>query len=177
MIISSDKTWCMITPPKTASTMLHKLLILEPISASRTQWQHDQTVPVGARVIVSTRNPYTRSVSLYRHWLTSHKQREIEYPFADFMRDILQGNLTEFFNFTQDRWLKFVKRIDAMVRFEYLHKSLAIAIPQYDWEAVEIPRRNDNKIRLTSDPLENEHHREMIREWASRDFARLGYEP
>ena len=127
MLIDAINGWAIITPPKTGSTSLRHHFV-EKYSGK----QHDTDLPPTFRghVYVTTRNPYARAVSLWRHrlWDRSHEEglrgpREltVKTGFMDFLEEL--PSLGEFFQ-PMSWWIRNVQEPYGLLRLETLEASL-----------------------------------------------------
>lgn len=182
MIIAPDRAWCCLTPPKTGSTTLTELLVRAPFHGIYTGHQHDMDPPADVPlVLASVRNPWTRVISLWKHWTRDCWEEGQFGPrlaentdFTRFVERMLGRELEDFFAWPLDRWLRYV--LVSPLRLEYLRHDLSQHLPQYDWPTITIPRLNDTDLVLyTGQPLDLPRNRELVRWWAVDDFRRFGY--
>jgi hypothetical protein len=77
MLLKPDQSWAIITPPKTGSTTLSQFFA--PYYSGH---QHDTTLPEGftGKVYVTTREPFSRALSLWWHYLWSIATPLGSYP-------------------------------------------------------------------------------------------------
>lgn len=170
MIIASNWSWCLVTPPKTASTTLIALLP-KLTSAFYTGYQHDCRAFADGCLYVSVRSPWTRSVSLWRHKVGElHGQCHL-YPFTEFMREVIAGRLTDFFSFTMCDWLA-GEPFHGLIRLENLASGLQQLVPGYTGD---VPTLNTSHVNLGTWSMADEDRRLVLR-WAAEDFAKFGYE-
>jgi hypothetical protein len=192
MVTDLAESWCILTPPKTASTTLSQLFRDPHFRAVVTPEQHLMNPPPAARVIVSVRDPWTRAVSLWRHRLQElgDENRSL-CPFIQYMEDVCRSRLDDFFCFTLNRWLQHVPRVDDLIRFERLEEDLRAVLPAFDWDAIRIPHENRNPVLTDNHPLRNTKWarkttivrnpladpaaRQLVLQWCAEDFVRFGY--
>jgi len=167
MLIASDESWCVLTPPKTASTALSHYFSAHPEFGVKTtpKAMHTMEPPEGAKVLLIVRNPFTRATSLWRHRLGELQVEGEEwyhpetlqvdptkYTFLTFMDEVREQELDDFFWRTLTEWTRWVE-VDQVLQFENLHADLQAALPMLDWEKISIPFRNRNPILTENHPL------------------------
>lgn len=215
MVINHQNRWLFLGPPKTGTTTLTYLLtdghdwnIRKPLPQKRFggvrhAGQHAMDVSPECRgyfIFASIRNPFTRAVSLWRHWNSEGRQMKpcrAWMPFDDFVAHILCGSHTEppagagepspvdpFFYFTLSRWFQGVPRIDRLIRQESLEADLnalglaaAAAVPRFNQARAFNHTGAETAAPRTTDwralyTAETEAH---VRQWAQEDFDRFGY--
>lgn len=137
MIVSHAFGFVLVTPPKTASTSLHRFLSQPPFCAS--PWtseksdQHSADIPKGCAdylVITTWRHPLDREVSLWGH-SQSQASRERDHirpmTFAEFVHDF-QPTAWPLYSWSQKRW-RGGAEADVVLRFDSLYKDLMAARP------------------------------------------------
>jgi hypothetical protein len=180
MLMAADRSWCLYTPPKTASTTLSRWLPQTSLAAVYSGQQHDFKVPVDlpedALLLFVVRNPYTRAESLWRHRLNECANQGLPLPtFEEYLCAVRDQQLTPFFLTAQATWADQLPRIDRLLRFESLWSDLTRALSSYDWTTVQMPHYNRNSRKVQVSELQNSECRRLIREWAVTDFYRFGY--
>lgn len=174
MIVDQRNKWCILTPPKTASTTL-QIVFKEPkFSAAVVGAQHCMDPPEGVkRVLATVRDPWARTVSLWRHRCLESYQRLVrdtgedpfplrdetrhflaqaakEYPFMTFMDDVDDKRLNDFFSFSLCDWLQYVT--PEIIHLERLNEELKAALPDLPWDQEKLPFHNRN-VLVTSNHL------------------------
>lgn len=191
MIYSLDRMLVLFTPPKCASNTLHELLTKQScMSVIGPQMDggvdiHTTVLPwdVWSRLedytfVVSIRNPYTRTASLYGHykqyWPTPH------LTFVDFLRQLVLAPRFSFFNTTISSMLQPVEGpldgrppipITNYVRVENLSEDLSALgfdVP------VDLPKINSSD-NLGFEEFTSES-KDLVDLWSYYDFSRFGYQ-
>ncbi len=94
MLIHYQKRWVVITPPKTGSNSLNRLLTTPQFGGLPyfQGWHHNTEQPAEAadyQVYLSVRDPYARASSFYRFHLRDPWIREPWTPFSRFVQAVL----------------------------------------------------------------------------------------
>lgn len=190
MILFCDRELVIVTPPKTASDSLHRLLCSPPwdglavVGRSRTGQidKHLAELPaecLGFRVLATVRNPYDRLVSLY-HQFSRHETYwgRAGLAFWDFCNRVGRPDepipehthaLANLYRLNQVQWLDGLQ--PELVRVE----RLAAGLKSHGLAVEDVPRWNDSWRRATLDYFD-ESTLAAIREWARPDCERFGYQ-
>ena len=126
MIVSDTYRFVLISPPKTASTSLHRFLSQKPFRATKYKPsvelnQHDTDIPERCRdyhIVTCWRDPLDRNISLWRHsqsaWELKHGIPKLS--FEEFIREYQETSKRTFFREGQayyykrmPKWAKFTK--------------------------------------------------------------------
>lgn len=179
MIINTAKRWIVITPSKTGSTTLNRLLLSRQFGGELhiERWHHNITVPEWAAdftVYLSIRNPFARASSLYRHqWRDSYTSEPIA-PFCEFIEHCLMNRACgEYYWQTLMEWWPH----DAIpIRLEHWAEDLTMLEPDGPYV---IPTENiDPKLEHWSEVYDREPAAaSMVHSWARLDFEQFGYSP
>ena len=151
MIVSRLRRFVYLGPPKTASTSLH-VWLSQPLLCDR-EWspasgdQHGSQIPAEAIeffTFASIRNPYSRTVSLWRHGLVSGENENPPIPRLDFHEFAVRLPVTtEFYGASLATWLS-KARLHALVRVERIESILELPpLAPLKSELEPIPRLND----------------------------------
>lgn len=176
MIVDNENRWCILTPPKTASTTLNSVFGEHPELGGEVKGgQHEMDPPPGVpRILVTVRDPWTRTVSLWRHACLDRYQglcneasmepfplREEtrlylavaveDYPFLSYLDDVDAERLDEFFSYSLCRWLEGVNEAEP-IRFENLEADLRAVLPDVPW-GEKMPYHNRNVLVTVNHPL------------------------
>jgi hypothetical protein len=208
MVINHQRRWIYLGPPKTGSTTLTYLLTdgddfrrsaaprdLRVFGGMKHAGQHCMDIPrecASYFTFVSIRNPYSRAVSLWWHW--NCESRRLDRPrltFDQFLVRLLDSQADpasnalaggDFYHFTLSRWLRWVPRLDRIIRQEQLEGDLnelnlaaPITLPQINRSPAHrlgdgsLEKRGNWRDYLTSETASH------VVAWAKDDFERFGY--
>lgn len=177
LIINAKKRWVVITPSKTGSTSLNRLLISRQFGGTlhMDRWHHDVEIPEWAdecRVYLAVRNPYARASSLYRHqWRDSYTPEPIS-PFCEFIERCLMNRACgEYYWQTITDWWP---HDTPPIRLEHWAEDLNLLEPDGPYV---IPAENiDPKFEHWSEVYDREPGAaSMVHSWARLDFEQFGY--
>lgn len=213
MIINTEGKWLYIGPPKTGSTSLHSLLskppfygaFVDPTSGSDVPEQHNFHPPAELLagcdcnyiVAVSSRNPYSRAVSLWLHCCnqamnipsSTHKLSHplLNFPnFVDYLLDVKKGSDTTFFS-PQYKYLSPTVLAAGFrpIHLEDIRSDLSNFFRDFAIEVPTIPVSNSTRPLLKPDVRFSFHWTHVydfdlvkkVQNWAGDDFDRFGYSP
>lgn len=175
MLISPGR-WAIITPPKTGSTSLRSHFV-DLYSGN----QHDVNLPCdfSGRIFVTTRNPFARAVSLWRHYLWDcvHKEGlravyELKDPisFEGFLA--IRQQLSPFFG-PACWWIRDLRRPYTKLPLETIDAALQAA------GLLDVGQTIPQLNRTRHDPIASYYAKpalahEVIRQFCD-DFAEFGY--
>lgn len=188
MITAPDKSWRYLAPPRTGSSLLHRVLQDPRVGGIPSGHQHDMEHLAGARIVVGIRDPFSRAVSLWRHRRFdlgrkrfaqggSDKRRPFtdrEYPFRQYLEERRSGRLEDFYSFSLCDWLRYIREVHDVIPQEHLWTSALRVFP----ELCPMPAIRANASRAAKTerpPLADPACVELVRTWARGDFARFGY--
>jgi hypothetical protein len=190
MLIDFERRIVLFTPPKCGTMTLHEVLprfgakaVLGPQFDSGVG-EHTTLLPFDVwnaiesfRLVVATRNPYTRAASLFGHYRRYKPPPHL--AFQDFVEQFVVAPRHLFFNATIAAILEPVEspldgrrplRVDAFVRLEALADDLRRL--GYDAGGA-LPRVHALEHRGLAEytPVAQRH----VETWARHDFDRFGY--
>lgn len=182
MIINRAKRWLVITPPRTGSHSLNRLLSTETFGGTVTkhngQDHHESDVPewaAGFRAFILVRNPYARASSLFRWGLENHLAYVETGPipcFSRFVREAMIGrSWPEFFYRTIS---SYSSAQTIPLRLERLGRDLQSLEPRGQYHVTH-ENRDVQGIPWHRSYQDDPAARELVVEWASDDFERFGY--
>lgn len=190
MLVDLERRIVVFTPPKCGTMTLHDVLprfgakaVLGP-QFDAGVGEHSTLLPFDVwsaidrfRLVVATRNPYTRAASLFGHY--RHYWAPPHLAFPDFVEQIVVAPRHLFFNATIASILAPVEspldgrrplRVDAFVRLEALADDLRRL--GYDAGGA-LPRVHALEHRGVAEYTPDAQRR--IEAWARHDFDRFGY--
>ena len=188
MITAPDKSWRYFGPPRTGGTLLHTLLQEPPINGVYSGYQHDIEPLFGARNIVSVRNPFTRAVSLWRHYrytvgLEENGRHgvdehivpitEAEMPFKTFLEQMC--SMDDFYHFSLNTWLQDLRRLDHIIHMENFWPDILTAFPCLRTRPEPQPVNTSRAALVFADPYRNPWCADYVRKRWKSDFERFGY--
>ncbi len=177
MLIHREHRYVVITPPKTGSHTLARLLSRPVFGAQEyaSETHHNITIPAdcaGFRVYLSVRHPLARAVSLYRWRHQEDWGDEPIYPFLDFCRELVSP-LAKPFDATLVAWAGGLD-LSGTIRLEHLREDLAALGPRGDYV---IPHENiDPALRPPRWYYERTPEAlPLALQWGAADMDRFGY--
>jgi hypothetical protein len=183
VLIHRERRYVVVTPPKTGSCTLNRLLIRPPFGAflSFDYWHHNTAIPSdcdGFRVYLSVRHPLARAASLYRHLARDEWGNAAVHPFAEFCRRVLLTTPHDvFFGRTLCEWADSLNRpIAGVIRLEHVREDLAQIEPDgpfvVPWENAD-PALRPASFWFAGDP----NALPLALQWGRDDLERFGYVP
>lgn len=179
MVVHRGKGWAYIAIPKTGSTSLTRMLQMPQFGGEYTGRQHDTRLPGGAwkLVFATVRNPFTRAVSMYTHFLNEGTGKRIDFAdlsFERFCREQLieRRHADPFFHATIGYWIDAVGREVTPVKLENIQDDLtALKINRGRFPVIRINESRHKPWRTYYTP----EVETLVLEWAAKDFDRFGY--
>jgi hypothetical protein len=179
VLIHRERRYVVITPPKTGSNSLIRLLAHPQFGASlyHDHWHHNTAVPAdcaGFRVYLSVRHPMARAVSLYRHLARDEWGNEPVHPFPEFCRRILLGREGDpFFWRPLGEWAEGLE-LAGVIRIEHAREDLAALEPSGSYV---LPHDNQDPALRPPEWYYDQHPEalDLVAEWAAADMERFGY--
>lgn len=184
MVYNLDRLWVYLAPPRTGSTTLHQVLTGPPFHGVYGEWhasRWDQASkspePAWRYRFLSVRNPYSRTVSMWRVQQMDAQMSLGTYVRAC-LRDLHSAVVPSSGMFLPEQFqAEYAKGCDGAVHLETLRQDLT-ALPIYSGEPFELP-----KLHTTDDgkPYWRECYDEataaLVAEHFRRDFETFGYDP
>lgn len=203
MIINYEKKWIYIGPPKTGSTAISFLLTDGKYNPNKEIFtlknnnnffgisdggQHTPWPPNKINdeykdyfVFISVRNPFSRIVSLWRHWNSGKNLQETNIKknigLDEFLIMIIENKIDNgngFFTKTITDW---VFNYNYFIKQENIKKDLLnLNIHKYDFDIPFINKAMfSNKIKIDWKTVHNQNTIDLTIKWAKKDFENFEY--
>lgn len=203
MIINHEKKWIYIGPPKTGSTAISFLLTDGKYNPNKYDFklknnnnffginedgQHTPWPPNKINdkykdyfIFISVRNPFSRIVSLWRHWVFGKNFQETtikkDVSLNEFLIMVIENRIDNgngFFTYTLTDW---VSNYNSFIKQENIKDDLLnLNIHQYDFDVPIINKAMfSNKIKIDWKTIHNKNTIDLTIKWAKKDFENFNY--
>jgi len=169
MLINNYTKTIIITPRKTGSWTLEKTLPKYGWVSYGVDFQHETFIPEGFssyKVILITRNPYSRAVSL---WCQFKRENNINIDFITYIKDQLISKKDRYHYYTITDYYNNLYKVDHIIKLEEFNIEFG-------------------KLGINIDIIENYSEKDnfwykyyceesisLIKQWAKDDFDKFGY--
>lgn len=177
MIVITDRKIIFVTPPKCGSSTLHKHFcinnnkyVIGPQFDSRNGRtaidKHTYIIPyefLKFEKYIFVRNPYTRAVSLYNHYISYEKS---DINFDSFLEEVLINSISNVNFYSPLSQYSYHNCYDNFIQLEFMNEyllNLKLDPPNIKENV------SYNKIKLSN------YHKKIIQLWAKEDFKNYNY--